>query len=202
MNGVSLREAVYTQRAIRRFSDEPVSEGAVEEMLEAAIRAPSAGNTQPWYFVVVRDRETKERLGQFYLDSWLEIDEERRKEPAYRDGGDLGRNMGDVPVVIMACIERVEDLPGPRSGTYWASVYPAVQNLMLAARALGLGTVITTNHTRYEDEVKEYLEIPDDVDTAALIPVGYPAADDPFTETRRTPAEEVTFRDRWGRREG
>ena len=101
--------------------------------------------------------------------------------------------------------------PGPHSGVYrhddagvrpgpvtkGASIYPAVQNLMLAARALGLGTVLTTLHTQYEDEIKTFLHIPASVETAALIPVGYPAEDVRFGGARRRPLSEVVFHDRW-----
>ena len=103
--------------------------------------------------------------------------------------------MGDAPVLILACVKSGGRGPSFTTG---ASIYPAVQNLMLAARALGLGTVITTIHRGREGEIKELLGIPDDVTTAALIPMGYPAEGAGFGPVRRGPTSEVTYVDRWG----
>ena len=199
MADITLFDVIQTQRAIRHFSTEPVSDEIVNKILEAAIRAPSGGNSQPWYFLVVRDRETKRRLGEWYVRAWrallADMSEEQAASESYRSGGDLGYQMENVPVVIMVCVRLPDrDL----SVTSGSSIYPAIQNLMLAARALGLGTVLTTIHTRYENEVKDFLNIPDDVSTAALIPLGYPAEGERFGGSRRKPLAEVTFYDRWG----
>ena len=106
--------------------------------------------------------------------------------------------MATVPVLILVCIDHGDAGLGPGPVTRGASIYPAVQNLMLAARALGLGTVLTTLHTRYESEIKALLHIPETVETAALIPVGYPAEGARFGRARRKPLSEVVFHDRWG----
>ena len=172
---------------------------AIDTLLRSAIRAPNGGNQQAWHFLVIRDREAKRRLGEWYLAAWsAAFTEERKSLQAYRSGADLGNGMADIPVVILACINR--DDPGRDAGvvTGGASIYPAVQNLMLAARALGLGTVLTTLHTQYEREVKDFFGIPDSVETAALIPVGYPAEGEHFGGGRRRPFDEVTSYDRWG----
>jgi nitroreductase len=196
---MSLFDAIHSQRAIRHFSEQPVSDDAVEMMLNAAICAPSGGNRQPWRFVVIRDATIKRRLGQWYLSAWqaATADMGALTQP-YRHGVELAQQMETVPVLILACIDHGE--AGPRQGllTQGASIYPAVQNLLLAARALGLGTVLTTLHTQYEREIKALLHIPDTVETAALIPVGYPAAGARFGRARRTPLSEVVFHDRWG----
>jgi nitroreductase len=204
MEEISLQDAIYTQRAIRHFSDKAVSDEAVQTILEAAIRAPNGGNRQPWRFLVIRDREIKRRLGEWYRDSWTHMinnmtPEEREAQP-YRSGSELAHGMEKVPVIIMACLEHPgAAAPGPGGVARGASIYPAVQNLMLAARALGLGTVITTLHTRHEEAIKEYLGLPANAETAALIPMGYPAEGVRFIRARRRPAQEVTFYDRWGK---
>jgi nitroreductase len=196
---MSLSEAIHSQRAIRHFSEKPVSDEAVETMLNAAIRAPNGGNRQPWRFVVIRDADIKRRLGQWYLLAWQAATAamEALTQP-YRYGAELAQQMATVPVLILACIDHGEAGPGPGPVTRGASIYPAVQNLMLAARALGLGTVLTTLHTQYEREIKALLNIPETVETAALIPVGYPAEGSRFGRARRRPLAEVVFYDRWG----
>ena len=196
---MSLFEAIHSQRAIRHFSEQPVSDEAVETMLNAAIRAPSGGNRQPWRFVVIRDADLKRRLGQWYLAAWqaATADMEALTQP-YRHGAELAQQMATVPVLILACIDQGDAGTRPGPVTRGASIYPAVQNLMLVARALGLGTVLTTLHTRYESEMKALLNISETVETAALIPVGYPAEGSRFGRARRRPLSEVVFHDRWG----
>jgi nitroreductase len=196
-----LSEAIETQRAIRQFTSEPVPDEMVRTVLEAAIRAPSGGNRQPWHFVVIRDREIKRQLGLWYLDSWGKaIKPESKHLQPYRSGDKLGRGMPDIPVLILVCTER--EAPGSAMGstTRGSSIYPAVQNMMLAARGLGLGTVLTTMHTRYEAEVKQLLGIPDEYDTVALIPLGYPdtSKGERFSRGKRKPLSEVTSQDGWG----
>jgi nitroreductase len=173
---MSLFDAIHSQRAIRPFSEQPVSDEVVETMLNAAICAPSGGNRQPWRFVVIRDAAIKRRLGQWYLSAWqaATADMGTLTQP-YRHGAALAQQIENVPVLILACMDHGAAGPGLGSLTRGASIYPAVQNLLLAARALGLGTVLTTLHTQYEREIKALLHIPDAVETAALIPVGYPA---------------------------
>ena len=201
MTDISLFEAIHTQRAIRNFTADPVSNEAINTILEAAVRAPNGGNTQRWSFLVIRDRETKRRFGEWYVDAWsglvASMDLQGPSSQPYRPSM-LTRAMEDIPVLILACMERRPPGRDPVSITGGASIYPAVQNIMLAARALGLGTVLTTLHTNHEQEVKELLGIPDHVDTAALIPLGYPAQGENFGGSRRRPSSEVTFRERWG----
>jgi nitroreductase len=196
---MSLFDAIHSQRAVRHFSAQPVSDGAVETMLHAAICAPSGGNRQPWRFVVIRDADIKRRLGQWYQAAWqaATADMEPLTQP-YRHGAELAQQMAIVPVLILACIDHGDAGPGLGPVTRGASIYPAVQNLLLAARALGLGTVLTTLHTQYESEIKALLHIPDTVETAALIPVGYPAEGVRFGHARRRPLSEVVFHERWG----
>ena len=198
---MDLIDAINTQRAIRHFSDRSVSDDDLRAIMEAAVRAPNAGNRQQWRFLVLKDGETKRRMGDWYLRAWTEttgrMGADARTQP-YRSGGALGRGMERVPVLVLACIEGGGGPPESGLDTRGASIYPAVQNMMLAARALGLGTVMTTLHTRFEREVKALLGIPGDVHTAALVPIGYPSAPDAFGAGSRLPLEAAVFGDRWG----
>ena len=205
MTDISLFEAIRTQRAIRRFTTDPVPGEAITTILDAAIRAPSAANRQHWYFLLIRDPETKRRIGKWYKSSWSAADGNVQpgqgiSSPVYQSADNLANHMGEAPVLILACINHAGDGPGPGSITQGSSIYPAVQNLLLAARGLGLGTVLTTLHRRYEDEIKEFLEIPQNLETVALIPVGYPAEGEHFGGSRRKPVEEVTFYNKWGQK--
>ncbi len=201
IDDVSLFESIHTQRAIRHYSDQPVSDDDLKTVLEAAIRAPNAGNRQQWRFLVIRDPETKRRFGDWYLRAWsatvASMGADGSSQP-YRSGGDLAAQMENIPALILACIERGAGPPPAGLDTRGATIYPAVQNLMLAARALGMGTVITTMHTQFEAEVKAFLGIPDEFDTAALIPLGYPADGVSFDRNRRRPLADVMFLDLWG----
>ncbi|MCH8350758.1 MAG: nitroreductase family protein [Chloroflexi bacterium] len=203
MTDISLFDAIHSQRAIRHFSADPVSGEAITTILEAAIRAPSGGNRQRWSFLVIRDRETKRRLGQWYFETWNALasamDLDSPGGQPYRPSM-LTDGMEDIPVLILACQERPAAGFGPHPITSGASIYPAVQNIMLAARALGLGTVLTTLHTQHEQDVKALLGIPENVDTAALIPVGYPAKGRRFGGSKRNQVGEVTFHEMWGQK--
>jgi nitroreductase len=224
MTEIGLFDAIYSARALRRLKPDPVPDDVITRILDAAIRAPSAGNAQNWIFLVVRDTELRRSLGAIYRkasDIASAVYAARGRPPhlseeQYRQlmtsGAYLWDHMGDAPVLLLPCLrERPppprEALPAamqaiyPRELAYsdrirGASIYPAVQNIILACRAFGLGTLITTNHIRCEDEVKALLGIPDDVSTYALMPIGYPRGK--FGPLARRPVSEVAFADRWG----
>ncbi len=206
---MELTEAIYTQRAIRRFRADPVPDELIRQVLEAASKAPSGSNTQPWVFLILKDPEVKRVVAEFRRRGGEELARLRTREldPAtaqlHHDAEHLRDHMAEVPVLILACIRHDEFNPptvvtSPGTLTRGASIYPAVQNLMLAARALGLGTVPTVMHKLYEDEVKAFLGIPANVETAALIPMGYPAEGVSFGATSRHPVEDIAFLDGWG----
>ncbi|MGH7061636.1 MAG: nitroreductase family protein, partial [Stellaceae bacterium] len=191
MAEIGVFEAIHTARSLRRLKPDPVPEELITKVLDAAIRAPSAGNAQNWAFVVVRDPELRRRLGLIYRkasDIASAYYAARGRPPhlseeqfarMLRAGGHLWRHMGEAPVLLIPCQHRPvepprETLPPDIAAHYedelayaerirGASVYPAAQNIILACRALGLGTLITTNHIRCEDEVKTLLGIPEDV---------------------------------------
>jgi nitroreductase len=192
---MDLFEAMRTTRAMRRLDpDKPVSDEDVWTMIEAATKAPSGGNSQPMRWLVVRDPEKRKKLGDIYRDCWSEVGKmyRARVDPAdtttarvLNSADHLGEHMGDAPVILV---------PAAKNGDP-ASIFPGVQNLFLAARALGLGTTLTTVHQMKEQEVRDVLGIPEEVKTYALIPVGYPLGN--WGEAKRRPVEEVTYWDDW-----
>ena len=193
-------DVVRSQRGIRLYKPDPVSQEDVDRILRAAVRAPSASNGQDWVFVVVRDPSVKRRLGEIYREGQARSrGAGSRAQLAPPQPGHFARDMEQVPVVIVACIDNrgAAALDIVRA----ASIYPAVQNLMLAAAALGLGTRLTTMWHHAEDEVRELLGIPADYSPAALIPLGYPAEPDHLGGSIRKPIAEVTFHDHWGNRQ-
>ncbi len=207
---IDLFEAITTQRAIRRFTMQPVADEDIQKILKAATCAPSGDNRQPWEFIIIRDPVIKAKLRDVYVKALhyyrTEInplppattpEELAARQQAVRRSFADPENLDKIPVLIVVCLTPAV-VKSPITSARYASIYPAVQNLLLAARGLGLGTVLTTIHKYYEDEVKEILGIPDEVETVALIPLGYPAT--PFGPTNRKSVEEVTFYERWGRR--
>jgi len=205
---VEFFEVVTTQRAMRRLKPDPIPDAALRQIMDAAICAPSGGNRQNWSFVVVRDPAKRARLGELYREAWGELMKVpyyagASKEPANSPAGKmlasarhLGEHLSEAPVIVLACVALD---PGAKASlTTGASIYPAVQNLMLAARALGVGSCITTIHRFRDAQVKELLGIPDGFITCATIPIGYPAR--PLTEKlSRMPVSEIVYADHFDR---
>jgi nitroreductase len=207
---IGLLEGMSTTRSIRRYRPDPIPDDVLRTILEAATWAPSGSNTQSWRLLVVRDPDRRRQIGDLYRKAFEEF------YPAERLAAEtdpsrhrmmagaiyLAEHMGvEPPVLVLFCRDDPShnsptSPSGMRSWTRGSSVYPAVQNLLLAARASGLGGCLTTIHLRYETEVKALLGIPDDMDTYALVPLGYPR--DRFGPLRRRPVEEVTYLDTWG----
>jgi nitroreductase len=205
---VDVEEAIRTTRAIRRYTDEPVSDDDLSAILFAASRAPSGSNRQPFRFVVLRDgpvaRDAKALLGDAFRRAWGA----KARHDGYDEGSGaeasspkarMARTMQrfvdrfeDTPVVILPCLRRYRD-PHPTEG---ASVYPACQNLLLAARARGLGGVITMWHEPVEDELRRLVGIPDGVVVTGCIALGHPEGS--HGPVRRRPLAELVYDDRWG----
>lgn len=215
---VELEEALLTTRAMRRFTDEPVSEDDIRFCLRAAVQGPSGGNIQPYQFLVVTDPDIRAEIGRIYLESW------ERYEPAVaaitpapkdaaaaerharnvKASDHLARNLGSVPVHVLVLMPKIsmvvtDDAGDMDVGPTYASVYPAVQNLMLAARARGLGTVLTTVYKVHEDRVRDACGIPDRYEIAALLPIGHPKGR--WGVAPRRPAESLTSWNRFGTRQ-
>ena len=191
--GMSLGEAMFTQRAIRRLKPDPVSDEDLKTLMDAASKAPSSRNSQSARFLVVRDRDRLRRFGELYREAWW------AKRPAgwTPEGvpeGDLHLSamrladaMKDAPLVVLA----VSTSPGQAN-----SVLPAVQNLMLAARALGIGSVLTTLHAQVADRIHELFKMPPEAEVHCCIPLGYPEGR--FGTTTRRPTSETTYYEEWG----
>ena len=195
-------EAIYTTRAMRRLKQDPVPDELVWKVLDAAIRAPSGGNRQPWNFIVIRDEATKKKIGEWYLEAWNNSYGRARDAMTanpdsarmFGSADHLANHLAEVPVLIIATVSAAAGAaPTSPAGSY---IYPAVQNLMLAARALGLGTTLTTLHRAHESDVKQLLGVPDNVETMCLIPLGWPKGK--FGTGPRLPVEKVTYWEKWG----
>jgi nitroreductase len=193
-----LFEAIRSQRACRDFSDEPVDDAVVARLLEAATHAPSAENRQPWVFIVVRDPSTRARLHDLSEHAWEQGGREfsvRRLPPrllADVEHGIAGGGYRAAPMVVVVAADTTRAHPA----TIPASIFPAVQNLLLAAQGVGLGSALTTITTTFAAELTGLLGLPDTVVAQAVVPLGYPAK--PLGPPRREPFAEHTYRDRYG----
>jgi nitroreductase len=196
-----LRAVMRAQRACRRFDpDGKVLDSDIEQMLQSAVHAPSAENTQPWSFVVVRDADTRRLLADWWTETWNagggDFIKQSLDDRALVNDLEYGFNRGGfaaAPVVVVVCAdtERVPEIYAP------SSIYPAVQNLLLAAADLGYGSCLTTGLTTFGvDRVRERLALPDTMLPMAAVYLG-PSAKK-LTPPRRRPALEVTYREKFG----
>jgi nitroreductase len=191
-------EAMYSQRSIRRFRPDPIAMDDLRVIIEAAVKAPSGGNRQPARFLVLTDRELIRQFGGLYREAWWakrrdegrpwttreEIPEDERVP---RSAALLADEMKDAPCIVLA----FSTAKGAAS-----SVIPPVQNLMLAARALGIGSVPTTLHPCVMERVYRLLGVPAEVDFHLCIPLGYPRGR--FGPTQRLPIAQTTYLNNWG----
>ena len=206
MQEVGLFEAIYSQRSFTRFKPVPVPRGAIEHIIDAATKAPSGGNNQPWEFIVITDPEVIAQVGNVYREmeaEFLAAQPNADESPVYRAARYLGDHMHEVPAMILACVDHGSSSTSGQTGAFVrgsqaSSIWPAVQNMFLAARALGLGTRLTTAHLRGEQRIKDILGVPDHVETVMLTPLGYPMGS--FGATQRRPSAEVTSYNRYGNR--
>lgn len=202
-------DALATTRAIRRYRDDPVPTDDLNRMLFAATRAPSGSNRQGFRFLVLRDGDRAAAARRLIGDAARAIWSAKRESDGYDRGSGADptspkarmaaamdqfvTHYEQIPVVILVGAERHR--PGPEE-TIGASVYPACQNLLLAARALGYGGVMMTWHRAVEDELRDLLEIPEDVFLAATITLGVPRGG--HGPVRRMPVQAFVYEDRWG----
>src|SRR5580704_13216607 len=200
----NLFEIMGTTRSMRRLKPDRVPAELIRKILEAGVSAPSGGNMQRWRFLVIRDPKVKQTIGAYYKRAWDEVvsPRDRAGEPAPRTSRErfarmlnaaqyLADHIHEAPVWIVPCLEGAN--PTRTSGS---SIYPAVQNMLLAARALGLGATLTTLYLSFEKEVEAALGLPSDVHSYALLPIGYPMGR--FGPVRRISLAEVIYEDRWG----
>jgi nitroreductase len=207
-SAVGLLEGIATTRAIRRFTGDPIPDDALAAMFFAATRAPSGSNRQPFRFLVLRDgpraNEARRLIGEGARRAWggkRQTDQydtgsgTRPTSPKARLAATMDafvEGFEKVPVVVLPCLERYRE-PTPTEG---ASIYPACQNLLLAARALGYGGVLTGWHAMVEPELRTLLGVPDHVFMAATIALGRPVGR--HGPVRRRPLQELVFEDGWG----
>ncbi|MGI9599026.1 MAG: nitroreductase family protein [Acidimicrobiales bacterium] len=196
-----LGEAMFTQRAIRRLDpDRPITDETLKLVLDAASKAPNGANVQPARFLVVRDRTRIEAFGRLYYEAWWAKradaygwtpGQEIPDDSPYRMPAHLASEMVNAPAVVLVFS------PGPPE-LVAGSVFPAVQNLMLAARALGVGSVLTSLHPVVIDRLHTMFNVPDDMGFHACVPLGYPLGN--FGPTRRWDSGDTAFIDEWDTR--
>jgi nitroreductase len=201
MAGLDALTAIRTCIAMRYLRPDPIPDALLQEVLAAATCASSPGNCQGWEFVVVRDTEQRRRLGAAIRAALGPL-----LPPVPEDGDPSRRRMlagahhlldhlDEAPVLIFVCGAAVYPAAKPSAEWIPATLYPAAQNLIVAARALGLGSVFTTYHKAAEPKVREILGIPTDVQISVTVPLGFPARE--FRPVKRKPVAEVVRWDRW-----
>jgi nitroreductase len=214
---VDLYEALMTTRAMRRYSDEPVTDEEIERILAAAVQAPSGGNIQPYQFLVVTDPERRRAIGEIYRRAYdryepavLKLippfkDEaaQRQHKRSWAASRHLAETIGDAPAMVLVLMPRIsmtvtDELGDMDVGSPYASVYPAVENLILAARSMGIGTVLTTVYRIHEDEVRAVCNIPERYEIAALLPLGRPTGS--WGVAPRRPARTLTSWNEFGQK--
>jgi nitroreductase len=199
-----LFETIQTTRSMRRLKPDPVPPVLIRQILEAGTAAANGGNMQSWRFLVVRDQAIKADVAQWYRRAWYEIVGPRYRASAPPPGSSrerfermlaaaehLADHLHEAPVWIVPCMQG-----GTHTRVTGSSIYPAVQNMLLATRALGLGTTLTTLYLLFEKEAEAALGLPADTHSYAILPIGYPTGK--FGPVARTALEDVVFADRWG----
>ncbi len=203
-------EAIHSTRAMRYFRPDPIPDEVLWEILDAAIRGPTGGNAQNWGWLVIRDPEIKRQMEDIYRPGLVQAYGGERDGDEQPAGGaieqspvgldarnrrsviHLAEHFAEVPVIIAAVLSGLGDREAPGDG---GGIFGAVQNLMLAARAHGLGSVLTGAGSA--EGVRDRLNLPEDARVMAVIPMGYPSQGN-FSQPRRRPLEEVVHWDSWG----
>lgn len=202
-------EIMYSTRAMRKLKPDPIPEETLKKIIDAGIRAPSGGNMQDWAFILVRETERKRFIRDYYWNTWQSMMGERgipEDTPApqkrmYNAAAHLAAHMDEAPVLLLACT-KTEYPPlaamnneRANAAVIHGTIYPAVQNILLACRALGVGATLTTIHCIFEEELKQKFNIPADMEVSALIPMGYPQGN--FGPVSRASVEDVIHWDDW-----
>jgi nitroreductase len=205
---MDFREVIQTTGACRHYRPDPIPDDVLARVLDAARWAPTGGNRQGVRLLAVRDAVKKKALRDLYVPLWEQYVARAGARPGaplpklIAAADDMARHLDEVPVLLVVCAHLGDLLATDRhldrlTVVGGASIYPSVQNVLLAARAEGLGTVLTTLLCAVEPQVKELLGIPADVLTAALVPLGYPVEPFPKKLARR-PLSDICFGDTWG----
>lgn len=210
-----LAEAMMTQRAVRRVLPGPVDDAVVLKCIELALRAPTGNDAQNWEFVVVKDRRVKEKLARRYRQAWRVQRGVVLRRAVARDES-MARiaraiqwqvdHFTEIPVLVVACLRLgarkgrlpLVRMPHVAESGYWGSIYPSVQNLLLAARAVGLGASLITLPLWSVASARRTLDLPHAVTPCCIVPLGWPRGR--YGPTTRTPVEQVTHLDAYGHR--
>lgn len=206
-DSTELFEIINTTRAMRRLKPDPVPDELIHKIIQAGVAAANGGNRQHWRFLVVKDPKIKQQVQVHYKRAFDEVvgprylssapppgvsrDQYNRQHSAVEY---LTDHFHEAPVWIVACLDEGSAKPSRSSG---ASIYPAVQNMLLAARALGLGATLTTRHLLYEEETEAALGLPPGVHSYAILPIGYPMGR--FGPVGRGPLKDIVYLDEWGK---
>jgi nitroreductase len=204
-------ELLTTTRSVRKRLDleRPVPLALVRECIEVALQAPSGSNQQGWHWIVVTDAELRRQVGDYYQRSYnryrdaraarngnLSPEREAVQTRVASSSDHLAEKMGEVPVLVLACIAARPELPAENQAPLWGSLLPAAWSYQLAARARGLGSAWTTLHLSYEKEISELLGIPPNVRQGVLLPTAY-FTGETFKPAPRDPLDSVLHLDRW-----
>jgi nitroreductase len=206
--GMPLSEAMETQRAVRRLLPDPVDDDTILRVIELATKAPTGSNLQNWEFVVVRDPDVKHQLARLNRQAWSVYrrlgKRKARKDPSTAKIIEAVQWQADhfeeIPVVVVPCLHGRSPMFGPPvvATSFYGSAYPAVQNLLLAARGLGLGATLTTLPLWSTSLARRTLGLPTKVTPIAVVPLGWPRGK--YGPTTRKPVREVVHLDRYGNR--
>jgi nitroreductase len=204
----ALFDTMFNMRAMRRLKPDPVGTELVEQILRAGQAAPNGGNAQAWGFIVVEDPAIKKQIQSYYAKAYADMvgphyaaiidamepgagrDKFERQVAATRH---LTDHYHEAPVMIVACLNVG---PNGANGGSGASIYPAVQNMLLAARGLGLGATLTSRHMIFGEEVDKILALPDGIVSFAILPIGYPEGN--FGPVGRGPISDIVHKNQWG----
>ena len=214
MPEIELFEAIYSTRSMRRLKPDPIPDETLKKIIDAGVHAPSGSNFQNWAFILVQEAEDKRFIRDHYLETYQKLAQlgsipamdalQPAEQRLFAAAVHLAEHMHEAPVILLACtgtdFPTYADADNPRSipATLHASIYPAVQNILLACRALDIGATLTTVHYFFEKELKQKLDIPEDMEIAGLIPLGFPEGR--FGPTSRAPVEQVIHWGKWGNR--
>jgi nitroreductase len=208
-----LLDAMMTQRAVRRVRPDPVDDAVVRKCIELALRAPTGANGQNWEFIIVKDRRVKEKLAKRYRQGWCLYHRMVVRRIAARDASMAKTaravqwqvdHFSEIPVLVVGCLRLgvrggrlpLMRMPHAAESGYFGSIYPSVQNLLLAARAMGLGASLITLPLWNVASARRTLSLPHSVTPCCIVPLGWPCGR--YGPTTRKPVEQVMHRDRYG----
>jgi nitroreductase len=200
---------IYSLRSMRRLKPDPIPEETLKKIIDAGIHAPNGGNRQDWAFILVRDPALKRFIRDRYWENFQKVqagatpftDMPPERQRLFKASTYMAEHLHEVPVILLPCVAKryknwahMNNTRGD-AVTMHGSIYPAVQNILLACRAFGIGATMTSIHVFFENELKQKLGVPESMEIATLVPMGYPKGK--LGPIKRKPVEEVLFWDRW-----